>query len=340
MNIQKTQYGFSDDELKTLPTVYRAGLFAGKTVVVSGAGSGLGKAIACLFARLGANVAICGRNEEKLAAATAFLQGTGATIFSRPMTIRDPEQVDKFVEAVWERFGALDVLVNNAGGQFPQMALDFKVKGWNAVIDTNLNGTWYMMQSAARQWVDRKSPGAIVNIVADFLARHARHGAHLRGAGGRDLPLEVRRRGMGAPTHPGQLRCARRPRNQRLRALSARRIEDLSRVKPDAARGRRTRYRRSSRLSVGRQRQVHHRRSVDGGRRRTTLGRPLAAGTAGIFSGQTRVNDAAPVNTLRNSRPIIRRHATKFDQRRPALLSPRTRSAHGASQVAEVFGQS
>ena len=69
-----------------------AGLFAGKTVVVSGAGSGLGKAIACLFARLGANVAICGRNEEKLAAATAFLQGTGAKIFSRPMTIRDPEQ--------------------------------------------------------------------------------------------------------------------------------------------------------------------------------------------------------------------------------------------------------
>ena len=168
MEIQKTQYGFSDDELKTLPTVYRAGLFAGKTVVVSGAGSGLGKAIACLFARLGANVAICGRNEEKLAAATAFLQGTSANIFSRPMTIRDPEQVDKFVEAVWEHFGALDVLVNNAGGQFPQLALDFKTKGWNAVIDTNLNGTWYMMQSAARRWVERKAPGTIVNIVADF----------------------------------------------------------------------------------------------------------------------------------------------------------------------------
>ncbi|MBP6012714.1 MAG: SDR family oxidoreductase [Alphaproteobacteria bacterium] len=168
METQNPRFGFSDEELKSLPTVYRPDLFAGKTVVVSGAGSGFGKAIACLFARLGANVAICGRNEEKLAAAVVFLQSLGATVFSQSMTIRDPEQVDRFVAAVWEKFGALDVLVNNAGGQFPQMALDFKVKGWNAVIDTNLNGTWYMMQSAARQWVDRKSPGAIVNIVADI----------------------------------------------------------------------------------------------------------------------------------------------------------------------------
>jgi citronellol/citronellal dehydrogenase len=168
MEIQKTQYGFSEDELKALPTVYRTDLFAGKTVVVSGGGSGLGKAIACLFARLGANVAICGRNEEKLTAAALFLQSMDAQVFSQTLTIRDTDQVDGFIQAVWGRFGALDVLVNNAGGQFPQLALDFKTKGWNAVIDTNLNGTWYMMQSAARQWVERKTPGAIVNIVADF----------------------------------------------------------------------------------------------------------------------------------------------------------------------------
>ena len=168
MEVQKTRFGFSDEELKALPTVYRADLFSGKTVVVSGGGSGFGKAIACLLARLGANVAICGRNEEKLAATVSLLESMGAQVFSRSLTIRDPDQVDGFIEAVWDKFGALDLLVNNAGGQFPQMALDFKVKGWNAVIDTNLNGSWYMMQSAARQWVERKSPGSIVNIVADI----------------------------------------------------------------------------------------------------------------------------------------------------------------------------
>ena len=168
MEVQKTRFGFSDEELKALPTVYRADLFSGKTVVVSGGGSGFGKAIACLLARLGANVAICGRNEEKLAATVSLLESMGAQVFSRSLTIRDPDQVDGFIEAVWDKFGALDLLVNNAGGQFPQRALDFKVKGWNAVIDTNLNGTWYMMQSAARQWVERKTPGSIVNIIADI----------------------------------------------------------------------------------------------------------------------------------------------------------------------------
>ncbi len=168
MKLEKTHFGFSDEELKALPTVYRADLFSGKTAVVSGGGSGFGKAIACLLARLGANVAICGRNEEKLAATVPLLESMGVRVFSAPLTIRDPDRVNRFIDDVWNKFGTLDVLVNNAGGQFPQMALDFKVKGWNAVIDTNLNGTWYMMQSAARQWVERKTPGSIVNIIADI----------------------------------------------------------------------------------------------------------------------------------------------------------------------------
>ncbi len=85
---------------------------------------------------------------------------------TKAMTIRDPQQVDALIDEIWKRYGRLDVLVNNGGGQFPQAAIDFSVKGWNAVIDTNLNGTWYMMQSAARHWRERKSAGSIVNIVA------------------------------------------------------------------------------------------------------------------------------------------------------------------------------
>ena len=161
-------FGSSREDLKNRPTVYASDLFAGKSVVVTGAGGGLGLAIAALFARLGADVSINGRNEEKLASAAEYLRGFGGKVLARPMAIRDPEQVDAFVAEVNDEFGAIDVLVNNAGGQFPQAALDFSAKGWNAVIDTNLNGTWWMMQSTARRWVEQKRPGAIVSIVADI----------------------------------------------------------------------------------------------------------------------------------------------------------------------------
>ena len=160
------KFGFAESELRNQPTVYAPDLFKGQVVVVTGAGGGLGLAIATLFARLGATLAICGRNEEKLEAGAAFLRSFGGEVLTRQMTIRDPEQCAAFVDEVHEKYGQLDVLVNNAGGQFPQPAIDYTVKGWNAVIDTNLNGTWWMMQSAAKKWVDAGQPGNIVNIVA------------------------------------------------------------------------------------------------------------------------------------------------------------------------------
>ena len=167
-NLRHELFGFSESELRDCPTVFRPDLFKGKTVVVSGAGSGLGRAIASLFARLGASLAICGRNEEKLKSAADYLHGFGGDVLSHQMSIRDPEQVAAFMSAVYERFGRLDILVNNAGGQFPQPALDYSPKGWNAVIDTNLIGTWWMMQAAAKRWVAAKQPGNIVSIVADI----------------------------------------------------------------------------------------------------------------------------------------------------------------------------
>lgn len=162
------QYGFSDEELAAYPVVFRPDLLAGKVALVSGGGSGLGRAMAFLFARLGAEVMICSRDEEKLkSSAAAIKRLLGRDVPWHAMTIRDPGQVDGLMEAAWQRFGRVDYLVNNAGGQFPQDAIDFTVKGWNAVIDTNLNGTWYMMQSAARHWRDQGQPGCIVNIVAN-----------------------------------------------------------------------------------------------------------------------------------------------------------------------------
>ena len=161
-------FGFTDDQLKALETVYRPDLFKGRVVAVTGAGSGLGKAIAVLFARLGADLAINGRHEGRLLEAKTLFESLGARVHTKLFNIRDADACQAFIAETWDALGGLDVLVNNAGGQFPQAAIDFKPKGWNAVIDSNLNGTWYMMQAAARHWIDQKKGGNIINIVADF----------------------------------------------------------------------------------------------------------------------------------------------------------------------------
>ncbi|HSV71993.1 MAG TPA: SDR family oxidoreductase [Methylibium sp.] len=148
------------------PTVYGAGLFDGRNVLVSGGGSGIGRAIALLFARLGAQVIVCGRAADKLERVAAFAQARRACLRPMATDIREPQQVQALFERIAAECGTLSAVVNNAGGQFPQPAIDFSVKGWKAVIDTNLNGSWTMMQAAARHWRDAAAPGAIVNVVA------------------------------------------------------------------------------------------------------------------------------------------------------------------------------
>ena len=158
---REREYGMSDEALATAPTVFRDDLLKGQVALISGGGSGLGRAMAFLMARLGAEVMICGRREEKLVdAAAAIERHVGTSVGYRAMTIRDPEAVEALMAETWERFGKLSILVNNGGGQFPQAAIDFADKGWRAVIDTNLNGTWYMMQRAAKLWRDNDQPGS------------------------------------------------------------------------------------------------------------------------------------------------------------------------------------
>ena len=146
--------------------VFGDGLFDGEVALVSGGGSGLGRAIAIQMASLGARVALCGRRIERLEETAAHIREAGGTVTTHAMSIRDPDAVADLIKDVVAKHGRLDHLVNNAGGQFPQAAIDYSVKGWNAVIDTNLNGSWYMMQAAARHWRDAKQPGTITNIVA------------------------------------------------------------------------------------------------------------------------------------------------------------------------------
>lgn len=157
----------TDDELASQKTIYAPDLFAGKRFLITGGGTGMGRAMTFLLARLGARVMIAGRREEVLADTQEAVQRlTGKHVDYMPMSIRDPEQVDALLDHVFGDWGGLDTLVNNAGGQFPQNAIDFSRKGWNSVIDLNLNGTWWMMQGAAQRWRDSQMPGNVISIVA------------------------------------------------------------------------------------------------------------------------------------------------------------------------------
>jgi citronellol/citronellal dehydrogenase len=157
--------GLSDVELAIHPTVFAADALKDLVVVVSGGAGGIGRAIVWLFARLGAHVAVVGRDQGKLDTLVADLASRSLNASAHVADIREPDQVHALFDAVWAAHGRVDGLINSAGGQFPQPAIDFSIKGWSAVIDTNLNGTWYMMQAAAQRWRDHKHPGSIVNIV-------------------------------------------------------------------------------------------------------------------------------------------------------------------------------
>ncbi len=157
--------GLTDAELAVHPTVFACDALKDQVVIVSGGAGGIGRAIAWLFARLGAHLAVVGRDRSKLDGLVTQLAGRGLKASAYTADIREPDAVNALFDAVWSINGRLDILVNSAGGQFPQAAIDFSVKGWNTVINTNLNGTWYMMQAAAQRWRERAHPGSIVNIV-------------------------------------------------------------------------------------------------------------------------------------------------------------------------------
>ena len=157
-------HSHSFEELCALPIAYRDGLFDDQVVLITGGGGGIGSAMATMFGRLGATIVVCGRTAETLNALAEKLDGIGVAVQTEVMTVRDPEQVATLIDRVWDRCGRLDVAINNAGGQFSSPALDISPKGWHAVVETNLYGTWYVMQEAARRWVAEATPGNLINI--------------------------------------------------------------------------------------------------------------------------------------------------------------------------------
>ena len=161
------RWRLTGEALAARPTVFRDDLLTDQVFLVTGGGTGMGRVMTFLLARLGAQVVICGRRENVLQKTRDEVAETaGGTVHAVPMSIREPEAVERLMDEIFSKFGRLDSLVNNAGGQFFQDAIEYSHKGWQTVIDLNLNGTWYMMQAAARRWRERKMPGSIVSIVA------------------------------------------------------------------------------------------------------------------------------------------------------------------------------
>jgi citronellol/citronellal dehydrogenase len=160
----------SEESLATRPTTFAPGLFNDQVVVISGGGSGIGRATAWLAARLGARVLIYGRKAEKVQREADAISARGWHCECGVLDVRDRAAVDSVMAEVFERHGKLDLLFNNAGGHFPSAAIDISAKGWSAVIENNLTGTFNMMQSAARQWRDRGSRGCIVNMAMSMRA--------------------------------------------------------------------------------------------------------------------------------------------------------------------------
>ncbi|MFE5622687.1 SDR family oxidoreductase [Streptomyces virginiae] len=147
-----------------------SGTYAGQVVLVTGGGTGLGKAVATEFARLGADLLIAGRRPEQLRAARdelAAVPGAGR-VSAAVCDIRDPERVAEVFEAAQAALGLPDVLVNNAAANFPSPAEDLSPNAWRAVVDITLTGTWFMTREFGRRHLAAGTPGSIVNIGASY----------------------------------------------------------------------------------------------------------------------------------------------------------------------------
>ena len=135
------------------------GTYDGETVFVTGAGTGLGKAIAAEFARLGAAIVIASRKPEHLDAGRDAIAAIGARVMTVPCDIRDPEQIAAAFDAADAELGLPSVLVNNAAANFPVPAEDMSPNAWRTVVDITLNGTFLCSREFARRHLAAGKPG-------------------------------------------------------------------------------------------------------------------------------------------------------------------------------------
>jgi citronellol/citronellal dehydrogenase len=148
-------------------SVFRAGLFEGRNVIVTGGGSGIGRCTAHELASLGAQVILIGRKDDKLKKVQSEIQEDGGKAIWFTCDIREEDSVKTTVGEIFKAVGQVHGLVNNAGGQFPSPLAFISQKGWETVVRTNLTGGFLMAREVFMQGMN-KTGGSIVNIVADM----------------------------------------------------------------------------------------------------------------------------------------------------------------------------
>lgn len=139
-----------------------------KVVIITGGGSGMGKAIAKKLVEEGSNVVITGRTIEKLEAVKKELDDDNGQIMCFQMDVRDPQKVQEMVIETKKAFGKIDALVNNAAGNFTCPAEELSLNAWHAVVDIVLNGTWYCTQAVGKDWIANGQKGQILNMLATY----------------------------------------------------------------------------------------------------------------------------------------------------------------------------
>ncbi|MEE3954784.1 SDR family oxidoreductase [Peribacillus frigoritolerans] len=150
-------------------SMLRDGALENKVAIITGGGTGLGKAMAMEFARLGSGIIIASRKMDVLEEAAHEISEFGVKVIPISMDIRNPEQVDRMMSQAVSEFGKVDVLVNNAAGNFPVDSLEMSDNAWNAVVGIVLNGTWYCSQRAGKQMVKQGTGGSILNVGASYM---------------------------------------------------------------------------------------------------------------------------------------------------------------------------
>ncbi|HEV3264670.1 MAG TPA: SDR family oxidoreductase [Acidimicrobiales bacterium] len=144
------------------------GTFAGIAVFVTGGGTGLGKAIAAEFGRLGADLVIASRKPEHLDAGRESAEALGSRVLTVSCDIRDPDQIGAAFEEATSAFGLPEVLINNAAANFPVPAEDMSPNAWRTVVDITLNGTFFCAREFARRHLEAGTPGSIINVGASY----------------------------------------------------------------------------------------------------------------------------------------------------------------------------
>ena len=147
----------------------RDGALQNKTVIITGGGTGLGKSMAECFLRLGANVVITSRKMDVLENTAAELQKTaGGNVFPFPCDVRNYDDVEKMLTASIEKFGAVDILVNNAAGNFISPTEKLSHRAFDAVVDIVLKGSYNCTLACGKYWIENKRKGNVLSIVTTY----------------------------------------------------------------------------------------------------------------------------------------------------------------------------